>query len=172
MIRPALSQEPAAPPSFSEAWRRPPPGRLIGQGHPIGDFLEAHLWTVLEERPGYVRLEAHLPRQVENLRGQLFGGFSPTYVDLISIRTVAASRPANQPRGWLTTINMRIDYFEPVVGPRFLIECEVRNCRGRIYLVETRFRDQAETLLVLAITTLRLSERPAPAAAEEPVGGL
>lgn len=167
-----MVDEPALPPSSAdEAWRSPPPGRLIGQGHPIGDFLEAHAWSVLEERPGFVRLEAHLPRHVENLRGQLFGGFSPTYVDLVSIRTVSASRPAHLPRSWLITVNMRIDYFEPVLGPRFFIECEVRNRRGRIYLVETRFRDAAQTLLLFAITTLRLTDPNSAATAPDPGAG-
>ena len=141
-------------------WRNPPPGRLIGKGHPIGDFLHADEWELLEYRPGYVRIAAELPKEVRNLRGELFGGFSPTYVDLISLRCVSASRPTTEPRRRLVTVNMRIDYFEPVVGPRFFVECEVRNQRGRTYLVETRFRDAAATLLLFAITTIRATDLP------------
>jgi acyl-coenzyme A thioesterase PaaI-like protein len=139
-------------------WRNPPPGRLIGKGHPIGDFLHAHEWELLEYRPGYFRIAADLPKEVRNLRGELFGGFSPTYVDLASLRCVSASRPAAEPRRRLVTVNMRIDYFEPVIGPRFFVECEVRNQRGRNYLVETRFRDGAARLLLFAITTIRATE--------------
>jgi acyl-coenzyme A thioesterase PaaI-like protein len=139
-------------------WKNPPPGRLIGKGHPIGDFLHADEWELLEFRPGYFRIVANLPREVRNLRGDLFGGFSPTYVDLASLRCVSASRPAGEPRRRLVTVNMRIDYFEPVIGPRFFLECEVRNQRGRTYLVETRFRDDASTLLLFAITTIRATE--------------
>jgi acyl-coenzyme A thioesterase PaaI-like protein len=139
-------------------WRNPPPGRLIGKGHPIGDFLRADEWELLEFRPGYFRISLELPSQVRNLRGELFGGFSPTYVDLASLRCVSASRPLAEPRRRLVTVNMRIDYFEPVIGPRFFVECEVRNQRGRTYLVETRFRDDAATLLLFAITTIRATD--------------
>ena len=31
-------------------WMEVEPSRLIGRGHAAGDFLEAYLWTVLEER--------------------------------------------------------------------------------------------------------------------------
>ena len=139
-------------------WRNPPPGRLIGKGHPIGDFLHADDWELLEFRPGYFRVAADLPKEVRNFRGELFGGFSPTYVDLASLRCVSASRPPTEPRRRLVTVNMRIDYFEPVFGPRFFVECEVRNQRGRNYLVETRFRDDAATLLLFAITTIRATD--------------
>src|SRR5687767_6380196 len=94
------------------AWASPPPGRLIGRGHPAGDFLEAHDWDVLEEGPGYLRIEASLPQHVRNPRGQLFGGFTPTYVDLVALFTVRAGVDRTSgPRSWLATTNMRIDYF-------------------------------------------------------------
>jgi hypothetical protein len=34
------------------AWRDPEPGRVIGRGHPAGDFLEAYDWKLLETRQG------------------------------------------------------------------------------------------------------------------------
>ena len=30
-----------------KAWRNPEPGRVIGRGHPAGDFLEAYDWHLL-----------------------------------------------------------------------------------------------------------------------------
>src|SRR2546423_10471705 len=60
-------------------WASPPPGRLVGRGHPAGDFLEAWAWDVLDEAPGFIRVEAALPEHVKNPRGQLFGGFTPPY---------------------------------------------------------------------------------------------
>jgi acyl-coenzyme A thioesterase PaaI-like protein len=136
------------------AWRSPPAGKLIGKGHPTGDFLEAYDWKIVEQRPGFYALDVHLPTRAKNLRGELFGGFSPTYVDLVSLRTVASARTADS-RGRLVTLSMNIDYFEPVNGPRFRIECEVRHRRGKTWLVETRFRDEQGALLLLALTTFR-----------------
>jgi acyl-coenzyme A thioesterase PaaI-like protein len=54
---------------------------------------------------------------------------------------------------------MRVDFFEPVTGPIFYIESEVKNRRDRTILIETRFRDGAGTLLLLALTTLREQRR-------------
>ena len=33
-------------------WLPAPAGRLMGRGHPAGDFLEAYHWRVLEAEPG------------------------------------------------------------------------------------------------------------------------
>ena len=86
------------------AWRAPEPGRLMGRGHAAGDFLEAHEWRILEERPGFLRIVAHVPTRAKNPRGQLFGGFTPTFVDLVALHTVRAGqqRPA-QPLCFATT---------------------------------------------------------------------
>ena len=136
------------------AWATPPPGRLIGRGHPAGDFLEAYDWEVLEEGAGRLRIEASLPDQVKNPRGQLFGGFTPTYVDLVALFTVRAGSDRSGPRSWLATTNMRIDYFEPIVGPRFVIDSTREKHRGRTSFVATRFLQDGE-LAVYALTTMR-----------------
>jgi len=137
-------------------WLATEPGRLIGRGHQAGDFLEAHEWQVVEERRGYLRLDVHLPTHVRNPRGQLFGGFTPTYVDLVALFTVRAGIDrAGWSATWLATTNMRVDYFEPVVGPRFAIESTLVKARGRLRFVETRFFDTGGTLLVFAVTTMR-----------------
>ena len=138
------------------AWTQPPPGRLIGKGHPAGDFLEAWAWEVLEEETGHLRIEAPLPDQVKNPRGQLFGGFTPTYVDLVALLTVRAGRPRDGggPRQWLATTNMRVDYFEPITGPRFVIDSRREKQRGRTNFVTTRFLQDGE-LAVFAVTTMR-----------------
>jgi len=138
------------------AWATAPPGRLIARGHPAGDFLEAWAWTVLEEGPGLLRIEAPLPDHVKNPRGQLFGGFTPTYVDLVALFTVrsGAERVATGPRRWLATTNMRIDYFEPILGPTFVIDSRREKQRGRTNFVTTRFF-QDDELAVFAVTTMR-----------------
>jgi acyl-coenzyme A thioesterase PaaI-like protein len=144
------------PPSL-RSWGSAEPGRLIGVGHPAGDFLEAHRWQVLREEEGYLRLRAHLPEHVKNPRGQLFGGFTPTYVDLVALFTVRAGpeRHSWRFRSWLATTNMRVDYFEPVVGPEFEIESRLIVKRGRTNFVETRFLGEGEQLAVFAVTTMR-----------------
>jgi len=137
------------------AWRHPEPGQLIGPGHMAGDFLEAPLWRVLEERSGFLRLEVPMPARLCNPRGQLFGGFAPTYVDLIALFTFRAGRRREGPWHWLATVSMRLDYYEPVLGPTFLVESEVRHRRGRNAWVETRFLDAQGTPLIDASTVLR-----------------
>ena len=148
------------PPSeapFVRAWANREPGQLIGRGHPAGDFLEAYEWKVLEDGPGFLRISAHLPDHARNPRGQLFGGFTPTYVDLVALFTVRAGETDVEARfrTWLATTNMRVDYFEPIVGPRFTIESRLVKKRGRTNFVETRFLDAQDQLAVFAVTTMR-----------------
>jgi acyl-coenzyme A thioesterase PaaI-like protein len=140
---------------FDRPWARPEPGRIIGKGHTAGDFLEAWSWQVLEEEEGFLKVRAHVPEHVKNPRGQLFGGFTPTYVDMIALFTVRAGRRDGL-RAWLATTNMRIDYFEPVTGPEFVLESRLVKERGRTYFVETRFLvGDDDELAVFAVTTLR-----------------
>jgi acyl-coenzyme A thioesterase PaaI-like protein len=141
---------------IARPWATTEPGRLVGRGHPAGDFLEAWAWDVIEEDDGYVRVSAHLPDHVLNLRGQLFGGFRPTYVDLIALFTVNSRARRASPSGprWLATTSMRVGYFEPVVGPRFIIDSRRVKQRGRTHVVLTRFLQDGE-LAVLAATTMR-----------------
>jgi acyl-coenzyme A thioesterase PaaI-like protein len=139
-------------------WRDPPPGRLMGPGHPAGDFLHAPDWLVLEESEGRLVVDVPLVDAAKNFRGQLFGGFAPAYVDLIALRTVSAGA-RDREHGWLITLNMRIEYIEPVEGPRFVIESRVVNRRGRSLLVETVFRDVPGGRMLL-FATLTLMEQP------------
>lgn len=120
-------------------------------------MLEAWKWKVLEESPGLLVIEAPLPESLKNPQGQLFGGFTPSYVDFVSLYTVHTGHPdrdPTSPRHWLTTINMRCDYFEPIVGPTFTVRGELVNQRGLTSLVSTQFF-QDETMAAHAITTLR-----------------
>jgi len=138
------------------AFQDRPPGRLMNRGHPAGDLLEAYAWQLLEEGAEGLRLRCHVPDALRNPQGHLFGGFTPIYVDLVAICTVrAAQRPdAAAPLGWLATLNMRVDYFDPVVRD-FGLESRVIRQRGANYWVETRFVDDDGTLLAQGLTTLR-----------------
>ena len=134
---------------------------MMGRGHPAGDFLEAYDWTIEREEVGLLRINAHLPDHVKNPRGQLFGGFTPTYVDLISLFTARAGR-RDEEFFWLSTTNMRVDYFEPILGPRFVIEGREEKRRGRVHFVAVRFfvGEKFDELAVHALTTM-LEVRPA-----------
>jgi acyl-coenzyme A thioesterase PaaI-like protein len=134
-------------------WRNPEPGRLMGPGHPAGDFLNGPDWRVLEESEGHLVVDVPLVDAAKNFRGQLFGGFAPAYIDLIALRTVSAGT-GERPHGWLVTLNLHVEYFEPVDGPRFVIESRVVNRRARTIFVETRFKNTDAKLLLFATLTL------------------
>ena len=140
-----------------------PPGRLVSRGHPAGDFLEAYDWEVLEEDVGRLRIAAHLPAHLLNPQKQLFGGFTPAYVDLVSLHAVRAGpdrrAAALIPGHWTATVNMRVDYYEPIIGPRFIVESEVEHRRGKMSLVATRMY-QDDVLATFAITTMRSMQLP------------
>jgi acyl-coenzyme A thioesterase PaaI-like protein len=120
------------PEVWKRAWRTSDPRRLVGHGHPVGDFLEAYDWEVLDVR-------AHLPRQVRNPFGALFGGFTPTYVDFVALHTWWAGREPTPGRPRLVTLNMRVDYYAPILCDHFEMDSRVVNRRGSTCWVETRF---------------------------------
>lgn len=150
--------DPGKPARF--AWAAAAPGRLIGPGHPVGDFLDAPRWRVLEEASGWLRLECPIPERVRNPRGHLFGGFAPTYVDLIALFTLRAGARDAPHGGWLATVSMRLDYYEPVAGAGFGVESRVQHRRGRNAWVATRFLDAGGRPLLDASTVLRETEAP------------
>jgi acyl-coenzyme A thioesterase PaaI-like protein len=154
-----------APPDQNERpWAITEPGQLVGRGHGAGDVLEAWRWRVLERGAGLLLIEAHLPEQLKNPQGQLFGGFTTTYIDFVSLHTVHASdgtADPTSPRDWLTTINLRCDYFEPIVEETFTIRGELINQRGATSLVSTRFF-QGHTMAAHGLATLRKVPIEAP----------
>lgn len=124
-------------------------------GHNAGDLVESSKWIILTEQPGLVEVEAHLPDHLLNPRSQLFGGFTGTYVDMISIYTVRTLFVEQSEFKWSATVNMRIDYFAPVLGPRFLLKGELIRDSRSTCLVATHFTDMNGNKLVYAITTLK-----------------
>jgi acyl-coenzyme A thioesterase PaaI-like protein len=125
----------------------------MGPGHPAGDFLGGPDFRVVEESDGRLVVDVPLVDGVKNFRGQLFGGFAPTYIDLIALRTVSAGK-GERSHGWLLTLNMHVEFFEPVEGPRFVIESSIVNRRGRTIFVETRFKNLDGKLLLFSTVTL------------------
>lgn len=124
-------------------------------GHNAGDLVESTKWTVLREEKGLVEVEAHLPEHLLNPRKQLFGGFTGTYVDMISLYACRTLFEKDAEFLWSATVNMRIDYFAPVLGPRFRMLGEVVNDGRSTCLVASTFSDLDGNKLVYAITTLR-----------------
>jgi uncharacterized protein (TIGR00369 family) len=124
------------------------------RNHNAARLLGAYDWKILAIEPGKLKLECQLPAEVLNLGGSLFGGFTPTYVDLISIWTCMTTLGGEF--AWLSTVRLEVNYFEPIIAG-FRVEAIVRNVRKRDYLVETAFRDDDGKLLALGMTTLRKS---------------
>jgi acyl-coenzyme A thioesterase PaaI-like protein len=135
-------------------WRNPEPGRLMGPGHPAGDFLSGPDWLVVDEAEGHLVVDVPLVEAAKNFRGHLFGGFAPAYIDLVALRTVSAGHRHEAPHGWLLTMNLHVEYFEPVEGPRFLIESRIVKRRGRTIFVEVTFKDAHGKTLLHATTML------------------
>jgi acyl-coenzyme A thioesterase PaaI-like protein len=51
-------------------------------------------------------------------------------------------------------MNLHVEYFEPVEGPRFLIESRIVKRRGRTIFVEVTFKDAHGKTLLHATTML------------------
>lgn len=124
-------------------------------GHNAGDLVEANKWKILREERGLVEIDVHLPDHLMNPRKQLFGGFTGTYVDMISLYTCRTLFDSADSAGWSATVNMRIDYFAPVLGPRFKLLGELIKDGRSTCLVATTFSSTEGDKLVYAITTLR-----------------
>lgn len=135
-------------------WSTDDPERLVAKGHPVGDFLDAHDWRVLTREPGRIRVRARLPDRVMNPRGELFGGFTPTYVDFFALHVFHTSREDGAPRRWLATAGLRVDYFAPIHGPEVEIDGCVLHRSGRTGHVQVKFFDDEAGLCALAQVTL------------------
>ncbi len=147
------SKRPPSLETLTRKWHTDDPERMIGRGHPVGDFLEANEWKVIGERVGFLRLACHLPEQVRNPRGDLFGGFTPTYADLVAVFTGRAGHRQEIPRNWLSTASLRVDYFAPINGD-FFIESEVLHRTGRTQHVQIRFLGERDRLLAICQATI------------------
>ena len=134
-------------------WRENvPAGRLLNPGLPPFDLLNASEWSVLDEAPGRLELMCDLPEVTLNPAGQLFGGFTAAYVDIGSL--YAAQSDVEGTPGFQSTINMRVDYFEPIREGIFNVEGRVLNRRGKNRLISVQIR-QSETTAVYSLVTLR-----------------
>lgn len=136
-------------------WEEPEPGRLVGRGHVAGDFLEAYTWDVLEKREGLVRVGARLPSHLLNPKGELFGGFTPAYVDFMALQTFWSGREPTPGHPWLATVNLRVDYFDPIRGPDFEMVGRLVHSRGSLFWVECQFLDPSGKMLSLGHATLK-----------------
>lgn len=128
---------------------------FLKPGHNAGDLVESHEWNVLRLDPGLVEVEVHLPEHLKNPRDQLFGGFTGIYVDMMAIWAVRSKFDDADGMGWATTINMRIDYLEPVNGPRFRLRSELLKDGKSTCLTATDFMDLEGNRLVYAIATMK-----------------
>jgi acyl-coenzyme A thioesterase PaaI-like protein len=117
-------------------------------------------WNVLAESPGYIRLRVPLLPRLRNRRLQLFGGYTPAYIDMLAFR-VARSGTFDESDTFFATTSMRIDYLEALTGDEFEVECQLLKARGRNAITEARFF-QDGVLAVFAVTTLLALPGTAP----------
>jgi len=133
-----------------------------GAGSP--SHLEEHFdlanWSILIDEPGRLRVEVPVLPRLRNPRGQLFGGYTPAYADIMAFR-VARGMNGNvaDPSTWYATTGMRVDYLEAIVADSFEIECTMLRARGRNRITETSFFQDGQ-LAAFAVTTLLVIERP------------
>lgn len=127
-------------------------GKLATGLEHISTQFAVDRWNVLAESPGYVKLRVPLLSHLKNRRGQLFGGYTPAYVDMLAYR-VARSGSVDGSDSFFATTSMRVDYLEAIIGDEFELECRLLKARGRNAITETRFL-QDDALAVFAVTTL------------------
>ena len=131
---------------------------FLKPGHNAGDLVESHKWKVLREELGMVEVDVHLPDHLLNPRKQLFGGFTGVYVDMVSIYAARTLFEETKEFQWAATVNMRIDYLAPVLGPRFVLKGEVIHDGKTTCLVASHLTDMDGNKLVYAITTMRKNQ--------------
>jgi len=127
-------------------------------GHCAGDLLAARDWTVLNKAPGHIELDVEVPQRVMNPRQQLFGGFTGTYVDMVALYTIKTLFASGEDF-WITTVNMRIDYLEPVTGPRIRLRGELIKQGRSTSLVAVHFEDSDGNKQVYALATMRVLDQ-------------
>lgn len=137
------------------------PEEFICRGHPTGDVLEAWRWRVTQEEPGRLRIRAPLPDRLRNVKGQLFGGFTPVLLDLVGSFTVHSGEPKREIGfpWWISTVNLRVDYFEPIASGEITIESRVIKRRARIAVVEVSFFDPEDVVAAIGWITAHVGER-------------
>jgi acyl-coenzyme A thioesterase PaaI-like protein len=126
----------------------------------IGVQFDVANWRVLAEEPGHVRVEVPLHPWLRNPLGQLFGGFTPAYADMLAFRVAKSGdlTPRDAPT-WYATTGMRVDYLEPITADHFQVECQLLKARGKSILTEARFY-QDEVLAAFAVTTILVTTPP------------
>lgn len=131
---------------------------FMRRGHCAGELLSAREWVVVSETPGHIELDVEVPQRVMNPRQQLFGGFTGTYVDMVALYTIRTLFSAGEDF-WITTVNMRIDYLEPVTGPRVRLRGELIKQGRSTSLVAVHFEDPEGNKQVYALATMRVLDR-------------
>jgi acyl-coenzyme A thioesterase PaaI-like protein len=126
----------------------------------IGVQFDVENWKVLSEEPGYVRVDVPLHPWLRNPLGQLFGGFTPSYADILAFRVATSGDLTPRDSStWYATTGMRVDYLEPITAERFQIECQLLRARGKSMLTEAKFY-QGDVLAAFAVTTILVTQRP------------
>jgi acyl-coenzyme A thioesterase PaaI-like protein len=117
-------------------------------------------WKVLSEQPGFVRVDVPLHPWLRNPLGQLFGGFTASYADMLTFRVArSGDLTTRDSSSWYATTGMRVDYLEPITAEHFQVECHLLKARGKSILTEARFY-QDDVLAAFAVTTMLVTIPP------------
>ena len=126
----------------------------------IATHFDVANWKTIADEPGYLRVEVPLHPWLRNPRGQLFGGFTPSYADILASRVARSRDDTIDDRSiWYATTGMRVDYLEPIVDDRFQIECQLVSARGKSVLTETKYY-QGDVIAAFAVTTMLVLPSP------------
>ena len=140
-------------PATAEAQGDAPMGSIATQ-------FDVANWKVIAEEAGYVRVEVPLHPWLRNPLGQLFGGFTPSYADMLAFRVARSGDLASRGSSiWYATTGMRVDYLEPITAEHFQVECQLLKARGKSMLIETRFY-QGDVLAAFAVVTILVTTPP------------
>jgi acyl-coenzyme A thioesterase PaaI-like protein len=105
-------------------------------------------------------VEVPLRPWLRNPLGQLFGGFTPAYADMLSFRVARSGElTSRDSSSWYATTGIRVDYLEPITAELFQVECQLLKARGKSMLTATRFF-QEDILAAFTVTTILVTTRP------------
>jgi uncharacterized protein (TIGR00369 family) len=139
------------PPAHMEAWR----------GFPDVSFFPGFVGLVLEEvRQDYARMRLPYRDHLKQPAGVVHGGAIATLIDTAVVPAIASAYPE---RRRLFTINMLVQYLDPIANEDAIAEAWVEK-RGRsTVFCRVEVRTASGVLAATGSVVYKVSSRPVPA---------